>query len=319
MQKKIILMVSAIVLFTACNNNPAKNDDIITGIVNAKESDVVPMLPGRVESLKIREGDTVKKGDVIATLKLNALQAKLAEANSVVAVAKSNLKLTKEGPRDDMLDMAKVSVQSAQSEFETAGSMLKRQELLLEQKAIGQASYERAKLARDIAKDHLKIAKKNLKMLRSGARPEELESVSSMLEGAEHMRNSVASLLEEKTQKATISGEVAKLYLHEGEIASIAFPIATIVDLDDQWVTLSIREDLLKKVKKGAKTQFYLPALDITVDALITHIAPLGDFATWRATSDKGSFDLKSFEVTLTPLSPVKEMRPGMTARWRVK
>ncbi|MCK5809431.1 biotin/lipoyl-binding protein, partial [bacterium] len=279
----------------------------------------VPMLPGRVEKLAVREGDEVVKGDIIATLKLNALQAKLAQANSVVSVAKSNLNMTKKGTRTDLLDMAQVSIKSAQNEYKTATSMLERAKKLFEQKAIGKARLERSTLAHNLAKDHLELTQKNLKMLKSGARPEELESVSSVLQGAKKMRDSVAALMEEKTQIATISGEVAKIYLHEGEIASIAYPIITIVDLTDQWVTLSVREDLLKKIKKGDGTEFYLPALDITVPATITHIAPLGDFATWRATSDSGSFDLKSFEITLTPLSFVKGMRPGMTARWTIR
>ena len=39
-----------------------------------------------------------------------------------------------------------------------------------------------------------------------------------------------------------------------------------------------------------------------------------GDFATWRATSAQGGFDLKTFEVRARPARPVPGLRPGMSA-----
>ncbi|HOI10827.1 MAG TPA: secretion protein HlyD, partial [Myxococcota bacterium] len=39
-------------------------------------------------------------------------------------------------------------------------------------------------------------------------------------------------------------------------------------------------------------------------------------FATWKATSEKNAFDLKSFEVKARPVAPAEGLRPGMTVRW---
>ena len=56
--------------------------------------------------------------------------------------------------------------------------------------------------------------------------------------------------------------------------------------------------------------------LDRNIIMVVSNISAMGDFATWRATSDRDRFDLKSFEVKLRPEAPVDGLRPGMTVRW---
>ena len=89
----------------------------------------------------------------------------------------------------------------------------------------------------------------------------------------------------------------------------------TLVDLSDVWVTFQVREDRLARLKMGASVPARFPALgDEEVPLTVTFIAPQGDFATWRATSAQGGFDLKTFEVRARPAKPLPGLRPGMSA-----
>ena len=45
----------------------------------------------------------------------------------------------------------------------------------------------------------------------------------------------------------------------------------------------------------------------------VTHVAAMGDFATWRATDTRQGFDMKSFQVEARPLQPVEGLRVGMS------
>ncbi len=45
----------------------------------------------------------------------------------------------------------------------------------------------------------------------------------------------------------------------------------------------------------------------------VTHVAVMGDFATWRATDTRQGFDMKSFQVEARPLQPVEGLRVGMS------
>lgn len=70
-------------------------------------------------------------------------------------------------------------------------------------------------------------------------------------------------------------------------------------------------------VRKGDKVSIRVPALqDKIIVAEIRYIAPMGDYATKRATRATGDFDLRTFEVRLYPLEPIDGLRPGMSALW---
>jgi len=64
----------------------------------------------------------------------------------------------------------------------------------------------------------------------------------------------------------------------------------------------------------GANFPVSVPALGKgKFDVEISYISALGDFATWRATSASGGFDLKTFEVRARPLQKIEGLRPGMS------
>jgi HlyD family secretion protein len=104
--------------------------------------------------------------------------------------------------------------------------------------------------------------------------------------------------------------------VHRGELAATGYPILTLVDRSDSWAAFAVREDLLADVKAGTTLQVEVPALRRTLAMTVFSIAPMGDFATWRSTGEKGSFDLRTFEVKARPEKADPDLRPGMTARF---
>ena len=69
----------------------------------------------------------------------------------------------------------------------------------------------------------------------------------------------------------------------------------------------------------GDRFQMRAPALgDKLITAEIKVIAPKGEYAGWRATRATGDFDLRTFEIRAYPVTPIPELRPGMSvyAAW---
>ena len=63
-----------------------------------------------------------------------------------------------------------------------------------------------------------------------------------------------------------------------------------------------------------------VPALgDRGVTVEVKLIATKGEYASWRATRATGDFDLRTFSIRAYPVTPVPELRPGMSAYldWR--
>jgi HlyD family secretion protein len=96
--------------------------------------------------------------------------------------------------------------------------------------------------------------------------------------------------------------------------------LMTLLRLPDAYFVFNLREDILAGVHKGDKIRIRVPALNNQeVEAEVRYIAPLGDYATKRATRATGDFDLKTFEVRLYPLQKVPNLRQGMSALWNWK
>ena len=109
-------------------------------------------------------------------------------------------------------------------------------------------------------------------------------------------------------------GEVTQVLLHSGELAPQGFPVVTIMDMNDAWAVFHIREDRLSEFEKGTEFSALIPALgEQRYGFRVDHVAVLGDFATWRATSSDSGFDMRSFEIEARPANLIKGLRVGMS------
>ncbi len=86
--------------------------------------------------------------------------------------------------------------------------------------------------------------------------------------------------------------------------------------MSDLWATFTVREDMLKDLRRGTVIEVEIPALRRSSKMRVFHLAAMGDFATWQATSEKNSFDLKTFRIKARSVSAIDGLRPGMTVRW---
>lgn len=140
------------------------------------------------------------------------------------------------------------------------------------------------------------------------------QAAKQKLEAVQGQLNEVRSYYDEMLLKAAKDGEVVQIISHPGEIVSPGYPVLTLTDPADIWVTCNVREDRLSGITKGAVFRVTFPAISADAECSVTFISPLGAFAKWKATNEQGSFDLKTFEVRLRPAAPVAGLRPGMTA-----
>ena len=91
------------------------------------------------------------------------------------------------------------------------------------------------------------------------------------------------------------------------------YTVITLLDMTNGWVTINIKEDMMPKSKKGMKLIGYITALEQDIECMVTYISVEANFATWSATRTKGGFDIRTFAVKAKPISPIADIRPGMS------
>jgi len=150
---------------------------------------------------------------------------------------------------------------------------------------------------------------------KKGARYEDKKSAGALVMQADGVLTEVNSYLSETRIFAPVKGEIANIIAERGELVPAGYPVITIVDLADVWVTFNLREDLLAAVQKGSTFKARFPALGMKEVLLkVNYINALGEFATWNATKTSGDFDMKTFEVHAVPVEKIEGLRPGMSA-----
>ena len=152
------------------------------------------------------------------------------------------------------------------------------------------------------------------RMALEGARKEEKAAAAAQVRQAQGVVKEVEAYLGDAMIYSPVAGEISSIISEEGELVGSGYPVVTILDLNDAWITFNIKETMLPKIEIGKSIEAYIPALDKNITLEVSYIAVQADFATWNATRTQGSFDIRTFAVKMKPTDAVSGLRPGMSA-----
>ena len=309
----VALLLTAVLLLTWHFQEPAL--EFIQGEVEAKEVDVSSKVPGRISKILVKEGSSVNRNELLAVLEFPEIQAKLEQADAARDAAQAQQEKADHGARKEEILAAKSLWLEAGQATQLLEKTYRRLQVLYDDGVVPAQRRDEAEAKWKASMHQTQAARSAYEMAESGARQEDKEAAAALARQAEGAVREVESVLKESHLKAPRSGEVAEVLVEPGELVSAGFPIITLVDLTDIWVAFNMREDRLADMRMGTELTADIPALgNHSVKLKVDYIAPLGDFATWRATSASGGFDLKTFEVRARPMEPVEGLRPGMSA-----
>lgn len=311
----LLLMVVAIalaILFRAHNQ-----DLLLQGEVDAPEVIVASKAKGRVIERLVERGDDVKGGQALIQLDSPELMAQLRSAQATRDEAKAQLDQSLHGTREESIRNLRASLAQAEAEYRNAQNDYNRNLSIAGKGYISKSELDSSRRSRDTAFQQVQAAKANLDEGVNGDRVELRQQYAAALRAAEENLLEVKAQTDDLRVLAPVDGEVGPIPAEVGELLNAGSPLVTLIRVPDAYFVFNLREDILAHVRKGDKIQMRVPALqNKMIEAEVRYIAPLGDYATKRATRATGDFDLKTFEVRLYPSQPVDGLRPGMSSLW---
>ena len=222
-----------------------------TGSLAADEqTDVAPTVAGRVASINVDLGSYVQKGQVIATLdvvdaqlRLQQLQAQLAQAQSAVRQAEERIGL-RAGERFDPTRVAEVG--AARAALDLAEKQLRRYEKLVESGDVARSAYDQQKAQRDQLRQQYEaqLAAANQNYAAIATARAAAQSVAVQVEQARKGVRDVRIL-------APISGFVSDRPADVGEYLSTSTKVATIVRTNPLRLRIDIPEQAISNVRPG--------------------------------------------------------------------
>jgi len=289
--------------------------DLVQGEFEATSISVAGKIPARIATVHVREGDTVRRGDLLVSLSSPEIEAKLDQAEAAHAAATAQREKADSGARSEEVQAARNMWLRAQAATDLADTTAARVERLYRDGIVPAQRRDEAVANRKATQEATNAARATYDMARSGARSEDRRSAQALEDQAAGAVAEVQAYLGETRLVAPIDGEVSVVVADSGELVAAGYPVLTLLDLDDTWVSFNLREDRLGAIRMGRRFRVRVPALgDQEVELEVSYIAAQGDYATWRSTGAAGGFDLKTFEVRGRPVAPVAGLRPGMSA-----
>jgi HlyD family secretion protein len=290
----------------------------IVGVVRATEVRVAPEVGGELASIKVKKGDRVRAGDVVAELSALELTASVAQARATLAAAQANRDHVYAGVRAEEIAALAAEIAKAKSRLEYAEQQLARTTSLARsdtatQQALDQTQNDAASARADVAE-----AEANHAAAVAGPTREERTIADAQVKAAAAALAVLEQRLEKTVLRAPADGVVSVIVAEVGENLLAGQPVLTIAETGKQWLSFNAREDFLHGIRVGMIVDVGRMGTSETTPALVTELLPLGPFATWQAERAVGDYDRNTLRLRLDPQRDAAAFEPGMTV-WFVR
>jgi HlyD family secretion protein len=282
------------------------------GVVRATEVRVAPEVAGELAAIKVRKGETVHAGDVIAELSAVELTAAVAQARAALDATTANRNNVYAGVRAEQVAALAAEIAKTESRLDYAQAQLARTATLARgdyatQQTLDQDTNDVASAQADVAK-----AEANHAAAVAGPTKEERMIADAQVQSAAAALAVLQRHLGKTVLRSPVDGTIGEVVAEIGENVHAGQPLLTIVAAGEQWLSFNVREDSLHGLTVGAAVRIARAGANQTIPAVVTEMHPLGAFATWQAESAVGDHDRNTLRLRLDPQSDASAFEPGM-------
>lgn len=273
---------------------------------------------GKIVKLYVKEGDRVKKGQMLAQIENVQPEADVNANRAALDAAR-----TDSDAQSAAIKTAQANLESAQANLEHSKFDIDRAEGLYKDKLIAKSDYDVKKAAYDSAVASVAQAKAQIAQYKA-----QKESADRRIAQANANLVRSRDVLEKTEYVAPFDGVITNLPVRQGETVVIGIqnaPGSTLMTLADMSVItaeVKVDETDIVNVKLGQ------PA-EITIDAMpkkVFHgtVSEIGNNAVVRSTgvstsqSNIASQEAKDFKVVVTVNDPPENLRPGLSTTAKI-
>jgi membrane fusion protein, multidrug efflux system len=233
--------------FATAKRTPLAEHVVVVGnLIGAATVQAVPKVNGRIETVSVKLGDPVRRGQIIAKVEDREIQEQVRQAEATYDVSRATIR-----QREADLNLA-------QTNLERNRSLLERQLLPRQTFDDTEARYQSALAQVDLSKAQFEASKARLDELRI------------------NLANTVI--------RSPVDGFVAKRFLDPGAAVSPNAPVATLVDIHTVRMVANLVEKDLKRVTPGTPAAVEVDAFPgETFAGRVSRVAPIFDPATRTA------------------------------------
>ncbi|QDT02131.1 Multidrug resistance protein MdtN [Rubripirellula lacrimiformis] len=316
------------------------------GRIEGDHITVASKFAGKINQLLVREGDSVKAGQVLARLDSEQVKAKLRQAQQAIEAARAQHRAAQTG-LDLLKEEVPLMIDAAQASLEHAKAVVAKAQAAEQQSArdasrftdlasrgtIDKRKGEEAQLAWTVAKNDVRVAETaltraekqlaeaNLGSRRVHAKAQEIEALAAQVAGAEAVRDEAQSVLDDLTITAPADGVVTTRVVDAGEIVAAGSPLFDLVNLDRLYLKVYVPEIEIGHVRLQLPARIHTDAYpEKPFPAKVLYVSSRAEFTPKEVqTSDERVKLVYAVKLYLDE-NPEHQLTPGLPAdaviRW---
>ena len=273
---------------------------------------------GRITRLMVKEGDHVKRGQVIATVENVQPEANVESQKATISAAKTDISsyIAAEKTAEANVEHAKADLEQKQLDWDRAQSLYKAGIMAKQDYDAKKAAYDT-----DVASVSQADAQLNQAKAQTASARGHLDQQVAQLRFNEDALSKTVSI-------APFDGIVTNLPVREGETVVVGIQNAegstlmTIADMSVVTAEVKVDETDIVNIKDGQPAEVSVDA--IPGKSFKGHVTLVGDQALLRSTgiatsqSTTGTEEAKDFKVVVTLDTPTEELRPGLSTTAKI-
>ncbi|MEQ1910905.1 MAG: HlyD family efflux transporter periplasmic adaptor subunit [Vicinamibacterales bacterium] len=310
---------------------------VLTGLVTTNDVVVGPQIGGRIDDLRVKEGDLVKRGQIVAVIAPDELRAESAYAVHNVEGIASQIQQSQAALRYEEQQMgeqvrqaestlasteaqqaaAVAELEAARINFERTQSLAREGVASAQQLDTARTSYDAAVARLDSLKRQVDAHRAAIALAKTNA--EQVAVKRGQVVTNQHLQEAAAAQqtkadvrLAYTEVRAPVDGIVDVRAARIGEVVTTGQAIFTLIDQDDLWVRADVEETYIDRLKIGDRMRVRLPS-DVVLECPVFYRGVDAGFATQRDVS-RTKRDIKTFEVRLRCDNTDRRLAVGMTA-----
>ena len=314
----IILLAAAIAggiwSYLGSRGAEESNQLLLYGNIDIREADLAFNNSEHIDKLLVQEGDRVHKGQLLATLHRERMQAEVAAAEARVAARKAVLARLETGSRPEEVRQAQANVAAARAKLVDAQITFERTQNVYKERAASKQALDDAEASLDTARADLKVVEEALTLAVEGPRVEDIEEARAMLRADEAQLALALEVLKDTELYAPTDGIIRNRILEPGDMATPQTPVFTLALINPVWVRAYAPETALGKLAPGMSADVFTDSYPgKAYPGWIGFISPTAEFTPKNVETPELRTRLV-YQLRIYVCNPQDELRLGMPA-----
>lgn len=262
-------------LFPSCIAN---TQEAFPGYVEGEYAALAPTATARIKDVRVRRGDVIVPGTIVATLENEDTELGIVEAEAAAAEAAAQLENLRKGRRTVEIEAIEATLAAAEAQARAAQTTLNHQQTLIRRGVASRASADEAQAAVDAAESKVREIEANLAAAQMPAREDEIRAAEQRYERAKSALAQARWKHEERYLVAEVRGQVFDIIRRPGEIASPSQPVISVLPTGATLVRFYAPEPVLSQMPVGAKVAVACDGCPPDLQATISYRASEPEF-----------------------------------------